>query len=170
MQRNKVESIFNALDMNDPKTAMKVYTKEMEKFTKKNKQDAADEAMCLLVKATVFTVSGNQKEANQTYEEAMGCLAEVKNMMKLVDNLDICSAALFRLGLSDAQFTLSKNTYMRRYISELVKLNTKLPNEGLTSTIHHLSLAVNDFQLFGQMASKLGGQYKMPKEHNLNSV
>jgi hypothetical protein len=41
MQPSKISSIFDALDMGDAKSAMKIYSKEIEKNLKKIKSDPA---------------------------------------------------------------------------------------------------------------------------------
>jgi hypothetical protein len=73
---------------------------------------------------------------------------------------DVCQAAMFKLGVCESMYTISSNTYFKRYVKVLNEINMDLKSEKLTEIVHNTALAINDFQLQGQMASKLGGQYK----------
>jgi hypothetical protein len=75
------------------------------------------------------------------------------------------------MGLCFGQVTLESNQFFRQFAEALTSLNVALKSpEDLTVLVHNTALFINDFQVFGQMASKLGGAYKKPREYLLNSV
>jgi hypothetical protein len=49
-------------------------------------------------------------------------------------------------------------------------MNQTAKSEELTTLVHNTALFVNNYQAFGQMASKLAGMYQRPLEFGLNSV
>jgi signal recognition particle GTPase len=77
MQLSKIELIYNALDMNDTKAAMKIFAKESEKSAKKINKDPAQKAVCHFIKASIVSSCGNLKQAKGLFNDG---IAEVKNI------------------------------------------------------------------------------------------
>jgi hypothetical protein len=63
MNNAKITSIFDALDMNDPKSAYKTWSKEWDKNAKKWKKDIPCLVSQTLIKASILSAQGNLKEA-----------------------------------------------------------------------------------------------------------
>jgi len=78
--------------------------------------------------------------------------------------------AILHLGISQGEFTLDSNRFFKQFADTLAKMNMTIKSEELTILVHNTALFANNYQVFGQMASKLGGMYQRPQEFALNSV
>lgn len=123
------------------------------------------------IKATIVATANQSKEANELFVQGIAAIKNIKSAKAFQQVNDICVAALFNLGLQEAsQTTIASNTYIKEYLKALITLTASIQSEDLTEIVHDLSLRVKEYQIFGQMASKMGGQYKKAKEFNLNSI
>lgn len=58
MQHNKISSIFEALDMGDAKSALKIFNKEMEKNGKNINKYPAAKISAKLTKSAILSAAG----------------------------------------------------------------------------------------------------------------
>ena len=66
--------------------------------------------------------------------------------------------------------TVASNPYYAQFVKTITAINAKVKSEDLTKIAHSESLFVNNYQAFGQLASKLGGVFAKPQQYSLNSV
>jgi len=78
--------------------------------------------------------------------------------------------ALIHRGIALGQVTLQNNQSFIRYSDELAALSQTLKSHQLSELVHDTSLMANNFQRFGQMASKLSALVNQPARYGLNSV
>ena len=65
-------------------------------------------------------------------------------------------------------FSLARSPHYKQLVDTLSEMNAKWKTNELTEILHDMSLHTNNYQSFGQLASKLG--FTNPKKYMLNSV
>lgn len=168
MQSSKIVSIMDALDMCDPKTAMKVHQKEMDKNGKKISQDAVASTCMLFSKAAILYQGGKNQEAAEEFKAGLEAMQKSKDGASWAQNFQLIRSVLIQITTALGVFSLARSPHYKQFVDTLSEMNSKLKSNELTEILHDMSLHTNNYQQFGQLASKLG--FANPKKYMLNSV
>ena len=146
MQSTKIVSIMDALDMCDPKTALKVYQKEMDKNGKKIEKDSFAYACMLFSKAAILYQSGKNQEADVEFQAGIQVVKNSKDGLTWAQNFQLIRQVLIQITVSLGVFSLGISPHYRQFVDTLTELNTKVKSKELTEILHDMSLHTNNYQ------------------------
>lgn len=89
---DKLSSILQALELGDPKAALKILEKDIEKSQKKANKDPYVKVTTSLIRATILAANKQQRECNVAIESAftdLSAACENAKQIKLADLLDL---------------------------------------------------------------------------------